>query len=84
MWWPLDAEVVMEGGRIIRTKNPTGHAVLVDCRFEIPCGKFAVRTLSSDWPEFMQACDVIGLHSHHLVIGLFAVQNTIAFREKFI
>jgi len=41
-WWPLDAEVVMEGGRILRTKNPTGHAILVDCRFEIPCGKLSV------------------------------------------
>ena len=40
VWWPLDAAVVMEGDRIIRTKNPTGHAVLIDCRFEIPCGKF--------------------------------------------
>ena len=40
MWWALDAEVVMEGGRIVRTRNPTGHAVLVDARFEIPCGKF--------------------------------------------
>jgi hypothetical protein len=40
VWWALDAEVAMEGGRIVRTKNPTGHAVLVDCRFELPCGKF--------------------------------------------
>ena len=40
MWWALDAEVVMEGGRIVRTRNPTGHAVLVDARFELPCGKF--------------------------------------------
>ena len=46
-WWPLDAEVVMEGGRILRTKNPTGHAVLVDCRFEIPCGKLTGRLAAS-------------------------------------
>ena len=37
-WWPLDAEVIMEDGRILATKTRTGHAVLVDCRFEFPAG----------------------------------------------
>ena len=32
----------MEEGRIMCTKNPTGHAVLVDCRFEYPYGKCQV------------------------------------------
>jgi len=35
-WWPLDAEVIMEDGCILATKTQTGHAVLVDCRFEFP------------------------------------------------
>ena len=38
-WWPLDAEVIMEDGRILATKTRTGHAVLVDCRFEFPAGR---------------------------------------------
>ena len=38
-WWPLDAEVIMEDGRILATKTKTGHAVLVDCRFEFPAGR---------------------------------------------
>lgn len=37
-WWPLDGEVIMEDGRILATKTRTGHAVLVDCRFEFPAG----------------------------------------------
>ena len=37
-WWPLDAEVIMEDGRILATKTRTGHAVLVDCRFEFAAG----------------------------------------------
>ena len=39
-WWSLDAEVIMEDGRIICTKNKTGHALLVECRFEFPGGKY--------------------------------------------
>ncbi len=57
MWWALDAEVVMEGGRIVRTRNPTGHAVLVDARFELPCGKF---WLSSCTPR----CTVYSITVH--------------------
>ena len=29
----------MENGQILYTRNPTGHSVLVDYRFEMPCGK---------------------------------------------
>ena len=39
-WWSLDAEVVMEEGRIICTKNKTGHALLVEGRFEFPGGEY--------------------------------------------
>ena len=34
----------MEDGRIICTKSQTGHAVLVDCRFEFPSGELYVCT----------------------------------------
>ena len=32
----------MENGQILCTRNPTGHRVLIDYRFELPCGKLAV------------------------------------------
>ncbi len=38
-WFPLDAEVVMENGQIVRTQNPTGHSLLVEYKFEAPCGE---------------------------------------------
>ena len=38
-WFPLHSEVVMENGQILCTRNPTGHRVLIDYRFELPCGK---------------------------------------------
>ena len=62
-WWPLDAEVVMEGGRILRTKNPTGHAVLVDCRFEIPCGKCtSSECVSVAWCTYCLSSGMTGMH----------------------
>lgn len=36
----LDAELVMMDGEVVGTKNPTGHSLLVDCRFELPFGKY--------------------------------------------
>ena len=38
-WFPLHSEVVLENGQILCTRNPTGHRVLIDYRFELPCGK---------------------------------------------
>ena len=35
----MDSEVVVESGQIVCTRNPTGHTVLIDYRFEMPCGK---------------------------------------------
>jgi hypothetical protein len=29
----------MTDGEVVGTKNPTGHSLLVDCRFELPFGK---------------------------------------------
>ncbi|KAK5649184.1 hypothetical protein RI129_000213 [Pyrocoelia pectoralis] len=35
-WLSLDAELVMRDGEVVGTKSPTGHSILVDCRFELP------------------------------------------------
>ncbi|KAJ8982329.1 hypothetical protein NQ317_009444 [Molorchus minor] len=35
-WLSLDAELVMRDGEVVGTKMPTGHSLLVDCRFELP------------------------------------------------
>ncbi|XP_071749704.1 uncharacterized protein unc-13 isoform X2 [Lepeophtheirus salmonis] len=40
-WWSLDSEVVMENGQILCTRNPTGHSILVDCKFERPSAGFS-------------------------------------------
>ncbi|CAH1990570.1 unnamed protein product [Acanthoscelides obtectus] len=35
-WRSLEAELVMRDGEVVGTKTPTGHSLLVDCRFELP------------------------------------------------
>ncbi|CAB3388800.1 Hypothetical predicted protein, partial [Cloeon dipterum] len=40
-WLALEAELVMRDGEVVGTKNPTGHSLLVDCRFELPFGESA-------------------------------------------
>eukprot|EP00093_Oithona_nana_P002561 02561.XXX_38193_41566_1 [CDS] Oithona nana genome sequencing. len=40
-WFPLHSEVVMENGQILCTRNPTGHRVLIDYRFELPSAGFS-------------------------------------------
>ncbi|KAJ8921478.1 hypothetical protein NQ315_003096, partial [Exocentrus adspersus] len=35
-WLSLEAELVMRDGEVVGTKTPTGHSLLVDCRFELP------------------------------------------------
>lgn len=30
----------MRDGEVVGTKNPTGHSLLVDCRFELPFGMY--------------------------------------------
>ncbi|CAH1101836.1 unnamed protein product, partial [Psylliodes chrysocephalus] len=35
-WCSLEAELVMREGEVIGTKMPTGHSLLLDCRFELP------------------------------------------------
>jgi hypothetical protein len=42
---PLDSELVIEDGQILCTKNPTGHAILIDYKFELPKGKFGALRL---------------------------------------
>lgn len=39
-WLSLDAELVMKDGEVVGTKMATGHSLLVDCRFELPFGKY--------------------------------------------
>lgn len=39
-WLSLDAELLMRDGEVVGTKHPTGHSLLVDCRFELPFGKY--------------------------------------------
>ncbi|XP_011502783.1 PREDICTED: phorbol ester/diacylglycerol-binding protein unc-13-like [Ceratosolen solmsi marchali] len=35
-WVSLDSELEMKGGEVVGTKTPTGHTLLIDCRFELP------------------------------------------------
>lgn len=38
-WHQLDMELILMDGEVAGTKNPTGHYILLDCRFELPFGK---------------------------------------------
>lgn len=33
-------EVILMNGEVAGTRNPTGHMILLDCRFELPFGDF--------------------------------------------
>ncbi|KPJ15782.1 Phorbol ester/diacylglycerol-binding protein unc-13 [Papilio machaon] len=35
-WIELEAQLMMRGGAVVGTTGPTGHALLLDCRFELP------------------------------------------------
>ncbi|XP_023290333.1 probable serine/threonine-protein kinase kinX [Orussus abietinus] len=35
-WVSLDSELEMRGGEVVGTKSPSGHMLLIDCRFELP------------------------------------------------
>ncbi|XP_026326237.1 phorbol ester/diacylglycerol-binding protein unc-13-like [Hyposmocoma kahamanoa] len=35
-WIELEAQLMMRGGAVVGTTGPTGHALLLDCRFEQP------------------------------------------------
>lgn len=37
-WVSLDAELIVENGTVVGTRNPTGDYILLDCRFELPYG----------------------------------------------
>lgn len=41
-WVELEAQLMMRGGAVVGTTGPTGHALLLDCRFEPPFGKYAI------------------------------------------
>ncbi|XP_054720543.1 uncharacterized protein LOC129230167 [Uloborus diversus] len=36
-WLSLDQELVMEEGEVVGTKVPTGHSLLLEAHFELPC-----------------------------------------------
>ncbi|XP_037925907.1 protein unc-13 homolog B isoform X10 [Hermetia illucens] len=35
-WYPIDMDLILMDGEVSGTKNPTGHMILLDCRFELP------------------------------------------------
>lgn len=37
-WYQLDMELILMNGEVAGTRNPTGHMILLDCRFELPFG----------------------------------------------
>lgn len=38
-WLQVDQELQSKNGMTVGTRNPTGHSVLVDLRFELPYGE---------------------------------------------
>lgn len=62
-WVSLDAELVMMNGEVVGTKNPTGHSLLVDCRFELPFGECP---LFLAWVTVVNACSTSKNISVHL------------------
>lgn len=38
-WYTLDHELVTQNGVVVGSKNPTGHMLMLDCRFELPYGE---------------------------------------------
>ncbi|OWR48102.1 putative unc-13 [Danaus plexippus plexippus] len=41
-WVELEAQLMMRGGAVVGTTGPTGHALLLDCRFEPPFGMYFI------------------------------------------
>lgn len=39
-WIELEAQLIMRGGAVVGTTGPTGHTLLLECRFEEPFGKY--------------------------------------------
>lgn len=38
-WYTLDRELVTQNGVVVGSKDPTGHMLMLDCRFELPYGE---------------------------------------------
>ncbi|XP_063994154.1 uncharacterized protein LOC135171497 [Diachasmimorpha longicaudata] len=53
-WMNLDSELEMRGSEVVGTKSPTGHSLLLACRFEQPFGNYV---LSPD-PENTRGADL--------------------------
>lgn len=47
-WASLDSELEMRGGEVVGTKSPTGHSLLIACRFEQPFGKSLLNKIFHD------------------------------------
>nr|XP_022900512.1 protein unc-13 homolog B isoform X8 [Onthophagus taurus] len=66
-WLSLEGELVMRDGEVVGTKCPTGHSLLVDCRFELPFGRFldpptGWRTLLKDSKVCRHDADALQAH----------------------
>uniref|UniRef100_A0A336KAX6 CSON003122 protein n=1 Tax=Culicoides sonorensis TaxID=179676 RepID=A0A336KAX6_CULSO len=35
-WYTLDKELITQNGAVVGSKDPTGHMIMLDCRFELP------------------------------------------------
>lgn len=60
----------MMDGEVVGTKNPTGHSLLLDCRFELPFGK--ISSLSDAVVEENDKC----------VTRIFLVTKTMSYFYK--
>lgn len=56
LWYELDTELVVMNGEVAGTRTPTGHMLLLDCRFEMPFGRY-INIKPTKYPSFM--CEAI-------------------------
>lgn len=68
-WVSLDADLVMQDGEVVATKNPTGHSVLINCHFEQPFGELLPAMANSCQLGFhaatcLPACELVWAAAH--------------------
>lgn len=39
-WYSIDTDLILMDGEVAGTRDPTGHMLLLDLRFELPFGEF--------------------------------------------
>lgn len=54
-WYQLDMELILMDGEVAGTRNPTGHMILLDCRFELPYGIYPKKHTHKHWPHHFSA-----------------------------